>query len=238
MVFATLYLYIRLFIYSNADKKMAHSASKSSKGKKAKQKAKGKVESVDNGSWRQEREPKQDAQTPDKPSDKSKETEPNSCEGTETQQGVDTPGSEKKGIIQLQDESAERGSVTETVEENEDKNGTVEKSAVELKEAVTFAGNTDVGLVRSEGVNLADGYESEKKTTAVVVQSQPVMPLRSRGEFQTPTFCHSLCFPFVKRGTGIKVYLTHPCALIGQNASLGKESEDVYQTIYLGRFYG
>lgn len=212
MVFATLYLFICLFIYSNADKKMAHSASKSSKSKKAKQKAKGKVESTDNGSWRQEREPKQesdainDAQTPDKSSDKSKETEPNSCESTEIQQGVDTPRSEKKGIIKLQDESAEKGSVIETVEKNENKNGTVEKGAVELKEAVTFAGNTDVSLARSEGANLADGYESEKKTTAVVVQLQPVMPLRSRGEFQTPTFCHSLCFPCVERDAAIKVY--------------------------------
>lgn len=195
MVFATLYLFICLFIYSIADKKMAHSASKSSKSKKAKQKAKGKVESIDNGSWREEREPKQEsnvdnnAQTPDKSSDKSKETELNSCEGTEIQPRVDTPGSEKKGIIQLQDadESAEKGSVIETVEENEDKSGTVEKA-----EAVTFVGNTDVNLVRSEGVNLADGYESEKKMTAVVVQSQPVMPLRSRGEFQTP---HILSLP-------------------------------------------
>ena len=203
-------LFIYLSIYWNADKKMAHSASKSSKSKKAKQKAKGKVESIDNGSWRQEREPKQesdainDVQTPNKSNDKSKETMPNSCEGTEIQPGVDTPRSEKKGI-NLQDESAEKGSVIDTVEDNEDRNGTVENGAVGLK-AVTFVGNTDVSLARSEGVNLADGYESEKKTSAVVVQSQPVMPLRSRGEFQTPTFCHSLCFPCVKRGTGIKVY--------------------------------
>ena len=205
-------LFIYLSIYWNADKKMAHSASKSSKSKKAKQKAKGKVESIDNGSWRQEREAKQesdainDVQTPNKSNDKSKETTPNSCEVAEIQQGVDTPRSEKKGM-NLQDESAEKGSVIDTVEGNEDKNGTVEKGTLELKEAVSFVGNTDMSLVRSEGVNLADGYESGKKTTAVVVQSQPVMPLRSRGEFQTSTFCHSLCFPCVKRGTGIKVYM-------------------------------
>ena len=150
------------------------------------------MESVDNGSWRQEREPKQeseainDPQTPVKSSDKSKETESNLSESAEIQQGVDAPGSEKKGIIKLHDENAEKGSAIETGEGKEDERGPVEKGALELKEAGTFVENTDASPVRS------DGYESEKKTTAVVFHSEPVIPLRSRGEFETPAFCFTI----------------------------------------------
>lgn len=155
---------------------MSHSASKSSKNKKSKQKTKTKSESTDKESWRQEREPKLDSNavndTPaaEKSNDKSKEAEPtSSVESTVSQKEFDAPRSEKEEIVKSQNGKTGKVVVEETEEKHE------EHSATEFKEVTS--GSTEV--------NPADVCASEKNTSAVVFQQEPVVPLRSRGELKT-----------------------------------------------------
>lgn len=166
---------------------MTHSASKSSKNKKAKQRAKGKVESTDKESWRLENEPTQgnsvvdDGQISDVPSDKTKETKStSSIESTEIQPRVKAADNDEEDGEDDQDENKGKLALPETVEDNGKKSGSDEISTREQNTAATLEESKEkVNILTIQEVDLAEKHVSEKKQTVV----EPVMPLRSRGEF-------------------------------------------------------
>ena len=166
---------ILIVINFDPEKKLSHSSGKSSKNKKGKQKGKGKADSAEKESWRQETVSKLEQSAvgeqpaPETPSDHSSETESTShVQSTEPKQVTDTVINQEEQIVTPQDAIIEnKVAAIEPDERNECDKG------MEPKAEVTSENE----------VNYADTYRaSEKAKSDAVFRQEPVVPLRSRGE--------------------------------------------------------
>ena len=156
-----------------------NSASKSSKNKKAKQKAKQKTQSIDKESWRQEKEPKQDNGPLDNTQTTKMTNEKPMVEATTTpnENTVHTTVTvENEGI---QPESARPGVAAseEAIQDDIELSSADTKSRQEVGEVEMPTGTADGGdSVKNEGASVGDGLEKEKRVESII-------PLRPRGEW-------------------------------------------------------
>ena len=173
---ACIRLLLVIVIIFDPEKKLSHSSGKSSKNKKSKQKGKGKADSAEKESWRQETvsKPEQSAvaelPATEAPSDHFSETESTSLvQSTEPKQVINTVTNHEEEIGKPQDAKIEnKVAAIERDERNECDN------EMESKTKVTSENEA----------NDADTYRaSEKEKSDVIFRQEPVVPLRSRGDY-------------------------------------------------------
>ena len=158
-----------------------HSTSKSSKNKKAKQKAKQRAQSIDKESWRQEKEPKQDNNglLDNTQTTKTTNEKPMIEATTAPQENTfHATVTEENEMIEAECELPGVRASTETLQVDIKPSSADTKSKQEVGEVEMPTGKADGGdSVKNEGASVVDGMEKEKR----LVES--VIPLRSRGEW-------------------------------------------------------